>query len=140
VKSVIRSISKFRPRRLRQTPAISTAVSVGNDQEGASILPGRDEGGGTVKTILDQTTPGFAPDTRLKFANQIVDALLDKSVPAQLSRRRTVRKINCSRNPRSSMQSCGCQRRAFCNRRPSASTPFSEDGDDGADVVAQRDG
>jgi hypothetical protein len=57
-----------------------------NDQERASILRGRDEGVGTVKTILDQTIPGFAPDTRLKFANQIVDALLDKSVSAQLSR------------------------------------------------------
>jgi hypothetical protein len=57
-----------------------------NDQERASILRGRDEGVGAVKTILDQTIPGFAPDTRLKFANQIVDALLDKSVSAQLSR------------------------------------------------------
>jgi hypothetical protein len=57
-----------------------------NDQERASILRGRDEGVGTVKTILDQTIPGFAPDTRLKLANQIVDALLDKSVSAQLSR------------------------------------------------------
>ena len=110
-----------------------------NDQERASILSGRDEGVGTVKTILDRTIPGFAPDTRLKFANQIVDALLDKSASAQLWRRRTVPKINCSRNPRSSMQSCGCQRRAFCNRRPSASIPFSEVGD-GAGVVAQRDG
>jgi len=35
---------------------------------------------------LDQAIPGFAPDTRLKFAKQIVDALLDKSVSAQLSR------------------------------------------------------
>ena len=57
-----------------------------NDQERASILRGRDEGVGAVKTILDQTIPGFAPDMRLKFANQIVDALLDKSVSAQLSR------------------------------------------------------
>jgi hypothetical protein len=57
-----------------------------NYQERASILRGRDEGVGTVKTILDQTIPGFAPDTRLKFDKQIVDALLDKSVAAQLSR------------------------------------------------------
>jgi hypothetical protein len=57
-----------------------------NDRERASILSGRDAGVGTVKTILDQTIPGFAPDMRLKFANQIVDALLDKSVSAQLSR------------------------------------------------------
>jgi hypothetical protein len=57
-----------------------------NDQERASILHGRDEGVGTVKTILDQTIPGFAPDTQLKFANQIVDALLDKTITAQLSR------------------------------------------------------
>jgi hypothetical protein len=112
-----------------------------NDQERASILPGRDEGGGTVKTILDQAIPGFAPDTRLKFANQIVDALLDKSVSAQLSRRRTVRKINSSRKPISSKH----RRRAFCSRRASASPspftsiPFSEVGD-GAGVVAQRDG
>jgi hypothetical protein len=57
-----------------------------NDRERASILRGRDEGVGTVKTILDQTTPGFAPNTRLKYANEIVDALLDASVSAQLSR------------------------------------------------------
>jgi hypothetical protein len=57
-----------------------------NDQERASILRGRDEGVGTVKTILDQTIPGFAPGTRLKFAEHIVDALLDKSISAQLSR------------------------------------------------------
>jgi hypothetical protein len=57
-----------------------------NDQERASILRGRDDGVATVKTILDQMIPGFAPDKRLKFANQIVDALLDKSVAAQLSR------------------------------------------------------
>jgi hypothetical protein len=57
-----------------------------NDRERASILRGREEGVGTVKTILDQTIPGFALDTRLKFANQIVDALLDKSVSPQLSR------------------------------------------------------
>ena len=30
--------------------------------------------------------PGFVPNTRLKLANQIVDALLDKSLSAQLSR------------------------------------------------------
>jgi hypothetical protein len=57
-----------------------------NDWERASILRGRDEGVGTVKTILDQTIPGFAPNTRLKYANEIVDALLDASVSAQLSR------------------------------------------------------
>ena len=47
---------------------------------------GRGEGVGAVKAILDKAIPGFAPDARLKFANQIVDALLDKSVSAQLSR------------------------------------------------------
>jgi hypothetical protein len=57
-----------------------------DDKERASILRGRDEGVGTVKTILDQTIPGFAPGTRLKFAEHIVDALLDKSISAQLSR------------------------------------------------------
>jgi len=57
-----------------------------NDRERESILRGRGEGVGTVKTILDNVIPGFAPDKRLKFANQIVDALLDTSVSAQLSR------------------------------------------------------
>jgi hypothetical protein len=57
-----------------------------SDRERDSILRGRSEGVGTVKTILDRVIPGFAPDKRLKFANQIVDALLDKSTSAQLSR------------------------------------------------------
>jgi hypothetical protein len=57
-----------------------------SDRERDSILRGRSEGVGTVKTILDRVMPGFAPDKRLKFANQIVDALLDKSTSAQLSR------------------------------------------------------
>ena len=57
-----------------------------SDRERESILRGRSEGVGAVKTILDKAIPGFAPDARLKFANQIVDALLDKSVSAQLSR------------------------------------------------------
>jgi hypothetical protein len=39
-----------------------------------------------VKTILDQMIPGFTADKRLKYANQIVDALLDANVSAQLSR------------------------------------------------------
>jgi hypothetical protein len=30
--------------------------------------------------------PGFAPDNRLKFATQIVDTWLDKSVSVELSR------------------------------------------------------
>src|SRR4029077_19763668 len=41
-----------------------------NDRERESILRGRGEGVGTVKTILDNLIPGFAPDKRLKFANQ----------------------------------------------------------------------
>lgn len=57
-----------------------------SDRERQSILRGRSEGVGAVKTILDSVIPGFAPDARLKFANQIVDALLDKSTSAQLSR------------------------------------------------------
>ena len=57
-----------------------------SDRERESILRGRSEGVGTVKTILDNLMPGFAPDARLKFANQIVDALLDKSTSAKLSR------------------------------------------------------
>ena len=55
-----------------------------SDRERESILRGRSEGVGTVKTILDNLMPGFAPDARLKFANQIVDALLDKSTSAKL--------------------------------------------------------
>jgi hypothetical protein len=51
-----------------------------------SILRGRDEGVSSVNTILDGFMPGFAPNTRLKLANEIVDALLNKSVAAQLSR------------------------------------------------------
>ena len=51
-----------------------------------SILRGREEGVDTVSTILDGFMPGFVPNTRLKLANQIVDALLDKSLSAQLSR------------------------------------------------------
>jgi hypothetical protein len=51
-----------------------------------SILRGRDDGVASVTTILDNFIPGFAPNTRVKLANQIVDALLDKSVSAQLSR------------------------------------------------------
>ena len=57
-----------------------------SDRERQSILRGRSEGVGAVKTILDKAIPGFASDARLKFANQIVDALLDKSTSAQLSR------------------------------------------------------
>lgn len=57
-----------------------------SDCERASILRGRSEGVGAVKNILDKSIPGFAPDARLKFASQIVDALLDKSISAQLSR------------------------------------------------------
>lgn len=57
-----------------------------SDRERTSILRGRSEGVSTVKGMLDNLIPGFAPDVRLKFANQIVDALLDKSISAQLSR------------------------------------------------------
>lgn len=57
-----------------------------NDRERQSILRGRGEGVSAVKGMLDNLIPGFAPDARLKFANQIVDALLDKSISAQLSR------------------------------------------------------
>jgi len=57
-----------------------------SNRDRASILRGRAEGVSTVKGMLDNLIPGFAPDARLKFANHIVDALLDKSVSAQLSR------------------------------------------------------
>jgi hypothetical protein len=57
-----------------------------SDRDRESILRGRSEGIGTVKGMLDKLIPGFAPDKRLKFATQLVDALLDKSTSAQLSR------------------------------------------------------
>jgi hypothetical protein len=117
-----------------------------HDQERASILRGRDEGVGTVKTILDRTIPGFAPDTRLKFANQLSMLCSIRAYRRNCRARHPVPKINSSRTPTSSMPSCGCRRQASFSRCPSASpspftsTPFWEDGDDGAGEVAQRDG
>jgi hypothetical protein len=109
-----------------------------NDRERASILRGRSEGVGAVKTILDQAIPGFAPDKRLKFANQIVDALLDKSVSAQfVARGGPVRRIKLNRKSTTSMRACALPRRASCSRRrlafpsPFTSTRFSADGGNG---------
>jgi len=41
-----------------------------SNRDRASILRGRAEGVSTVKGMLDNLIPGFAPDARLKFANQ----------------------------------------------------------------------
>ena len=56
------------------------------DKERESILNGRDKGIETVTGMMDKSMPGFSPDARRKIATHIVDALLDKSVAAQLSR------------------------------------------------------
>jgi hypothetical protein len=64
---------------------LSQGIRLGDDER-ASVLRGRDEGFGAVKAILDQTIPGFTADKRVKYANLIVDALLDTSISAQLSR------------------------------------------------------
>jgi hypothetical protein len=86
-----------------------------------SILRGRDEGVGAVNTILDRFIPGFVPDTRLKLANHIVDALLDKSVSAQLSREAPTRSFGLRRQA-----SCSRFRLAFPS--PFTSTQFLADG------------
>ena len=57
-----------------------------SDRERQSILLGCSEGVGAVKTVLDTAIPGFAPAARLKFANQIVDALARQGPSGQLSR------------------------------------------------------
>ena len=57
-----------------------------SDKELQSLLGGRDAGIATLNTMMGKLVPGFSPDKRLKFATQIADALLDKSLSAQLSR------------------------------------------------------
>ena len=51
-----------------------------------ALLRGRSDGIASVNNLLGKVMPGFGPDTRLKFATQITDKLLDKSLDAQLSR------------------------------------------------------
>lgn len=57
-----------------------------NDKELQSLLSGRDAGIATLNTSVGKLMPWLPPDTRLKFSTQIADALLDKSLSAQLSR------------------------------------------------------
>jgi hypothetical protein len=51
-----------------------------------ALMAGRKEGIGALKNVIDRVLPGFAPDKRLQFSTQIADALVDKSLSAQLSR------------------------------------------------------
>lgn len=50
-----------------------------------AIMAGRAAGIASVKNLLDKVLPGFAPDSRLSYSTQITDALLNKSLSAQLS-------------------------------------------------------
>ncbi len=51
-----------------------------------ALMAGRSEGIAALNTIMGKLLPGFGADTRLKFSARIADALLDKSLAAQLSR------------------------------------------------------
>ena len=51
-----------------------------------TILEGRGQGIATLNNLMGTLLPGFTQDKRLKFSTQIADALLDKSLSAQLSR------------------------------------------------------
>ena len=51
-----------------------------------AIMAGRSEGITAINSIMGHLLPGFGSATRLKFSTQIADALLDKGLPAQLSR------------------------------------------------------
>lgn len=55
-------------------------------EELKTILASRGEGIATLNNLMGNLLPGFTPDQRLKFSTQIADALLDKSLAAQLSR------------------------------------------------------
>ncbi len=58
-----------------------------SDKELQSLLRGRAAGIATINNLLGHLLPpGFTLGTRQKFATQIADALLDKSLSAQLSR------------------------------------------------------
>ncbi len=57
-----------------------------SDKELQSLLRGRNAGIATLDTLMGKLMPGFSPDTRLKFSTQLADALLDRSLSAQLSR------------------------------------------------------
>jgi hypothetical protein len=50
-----------------------------------TILASRDKGVATLNSMMGDLLPGFAPDVRKRFSAQIADALLEKSLNAQLS-------------------------------------------------------
>ena len=50
------------------------------------ILANRGKGISTLNNLMGDLLPGFTPDQRLTFSTQIADALLNKSLAAQLSR------------------------------------------------------
>jgi hypothetical protein len=51
-----------------------------------TLLADRSEGVAILNNLMGRFLPGFSPDKRLEFSTQIADALLDKSLAAQLSR------------------------------------------------------
>lgn len=57
-----------------------------SSEELQTILASRGKGVATLDNLMGKLLPGFAPDTRLRFSAQIADALLEKSLAAQLSR------------------------------------------------------
>jgi hypothetical protein len=57
-----------------------------SDKELQTLLASREDGIATINNLMGKLLPGFKPDTRLTFSTQIADALLDKSLSAQLSR------------------------------------------------------
>lgn len=64
---------------------VSHGVTLTSD-ELQTILSSRGEGIATLNTLMGNLLPGFTQDQRLKFSTQIADALLNKSLAAQLSR------------------------------------------------------
>ena len=51
-----------------------------------TLLADRSEGVALLNNMMGKLLPGFSPNKRLEFSTQIADALLDKSLSAQLSR------------------------------------------------------
>jgi hypothetical protein len=57
-----------------------------SSRELQTLLASRGQGVTAIKNVVDKLLPGFGPDQRLSFSEQIADALLEKSLSAQLSR------------------------------------------------------
>jgi hypothetical protein len=57
-----------------------------SDKELQTLLADRDGGIATINNLVTKLLPGFHSNTRLTLSTQIADALLDKSLSAQLSR------------------------------------------------------